>query len=1116
MSGEMTGKGDAATTAKDRFAMSAFLTGDPPDTDSFGPHQQVAEQISLIIGSGGRERSIALLGEWGAGKTATMKFLERSLSGALVFYYDAWLQEGDHLRRAVLDEFLLAVRSDLGIADIPSSMASGRVKEQIDAASAIEEDIWHRSEEVQTQTEPRLRRHAKLMLASFAAIPLALEFFEVPAVRGDQFWSELVQSRNSVALVLLLAPLFVLALLTLVKMSSWTFGQRLLFGSKGGESTSASAIFFERVSGSTETKKIRSPSDSLNEFRRCFDRIVDLAKGNDGSRAVVVIVDNVDRLSRDRGRDFWSTMQTFFPRPTPNAAATSSYYLIVPFSERILASFLSEDGAGDVARPAIEKSFDISFPLPPPMEADWRAYLLACLRIAFPLHPEQLLLPVRDVIEAIGSQPLEITPRALKSFTNSLVVQYRIAGHELSLQAMTAYLWRRSAIDAGDVSGVLTPTVNQLLAGDHDPIAQITAVRYGVNLEKAEQILLEDPIRGALQAGDGNTLKIYEGRSGFREVLSRVVSTDFLVEGKVRVAAERYVNAAAALGGLSSQLSLWTQHLTTRLVRATVNMGRFGTGLSTVQPHGIVRLLEAEENGSSSRFLRALEGYSESHESGEVDGLAESYMSIAGCLFRHNSEIGEISLPSVASLAMAVAEKHVVSQSPIPFRSRVWDPDDLYSATTWMIENASLTRPIEVMSFFDVVNGEALANTCMSRAMSAAGPRLTHLLQFLLAISRDGKALAAMQPFAAGEDIARAALDNGGGDGKSDIQVVALALMMVAAPKALGPNNRELPEPLAQNAALVDQPASSLVSAVADMLISAKVAGHALYRATTFARVRSLVAQVAERCVLNDHAIMLSEDEFRKALPFLNRHLQPHTVAQMIDRSPDGRKFLHSVIEADLSPGNGVVYAATSFVNEEESTSGVRLTIREKISGAPVEFWLQVLASPDDVGERFVESLFSMRRAMDLQLPKTALDAAVQTAKSIGQGAEFPSDVGRRLTQFMKLLPRRQISFHFAMCRWLAKQDDVTVQNVLAALYGLMKIPAKANVSTVARGIILPGLRTGQLEVLVWARNQLRRLPMVSDEVGVELKQALNDIPVTDSYISRLVESIKAELPPIT
>lgn len=82
-----------------------LLIDDPASADEFGTHEKIAKLIYGEILDAKDGRSIAIVGDWGSGKSTIVSLLSKELRrreppDAHVFIYDAWSHQGDELQVA--------------------------------------------------------------------------------------------------------------------------------------------------------------------------------------------------------------------------------------------------------------------------------------------------------------------------------------------------------------------------------------------------------------------------------------------------------------------------------------------------------------------------------------------------------------------------------------------------------------------------------------------------------------------------------------------------------------------------------------------------------------------------------------------------------------------------------------------------------------------------------------------------------------------------------------------------------------------------------------------------------------------------------------------------------
>lgn len=237
-----------------------LLPDDPATSDEFGTHKKIADLLREEILHSTEGRSIALVGDWGSGKSTVIELLRREIgqgqnATSHLFVYDAWSHQGDSLRRAFLDDFIASLDWRL-------------TTEQLTDAT---DKIWNQTETTTTTTEPVLRRHAKALLLTLAFIPLGMKLFDLPS--KTELWTGLLQARNIFAYALILAPVICVTVFALIRRTTFNGLKRFLFGDSYSESHfSVLSFFVERTQGRIEHKHTKTPLDLSDHSVTCSAR----------------------------------------------------------------------------------------------------------------------------------------------------------------------------------------------------------------------------------------------------------------------------------------------------------------------------------------------------------------------------------------------------------------------------------------------------------------------------------------------------------------------------------------------------------------------------------------------------------------------------------------------------------------------------------------------------------------------------------------------------------------------------------------------------------------------------------------------------------------------------
>ena len=416
--------------------------------------------------------------------------------------FDAWAHEGDPLRRSFLERVISDLSAD-SVGWIRKSDWEKRRKE-----------LTGRRRTTITIPRPSLTGKGRAFAVGALVAPLGTVLVGA-ALTADPVSARLL----AVGLVAIFAPILIAVLLRNLDLLSVT------------------------SVATTESNTVETGDPTSVEFEATFKELMHEALGKQQGRRLILVIDNLDRLSPAQSLTIWSTLQTFLQSPDyRDQPWRTSLWVVFPYDRGSIERLW--DGADNSdrkdrkrAESFLDKSVQITFTVPPPVLSNWREHMLVLLRSVLPdqtKHPDVDLDAAYRVYVAIRSEPARSpTPRELEQFANGIGSLHRERQDDFTpAEYGLYYLLRRQGVDVAsclvDAEG---PTEEQArLVGKNvaELALRLAALWFGTGEDLAAQLLLRDRISAALREGDADELRrLSELPAGFWEVLDQLDFRNF-------------------------------------------------------------------------------------------------------------------------------------------------------------------------------------------------------------------------------------------------------------------------------------------------------------------------------------------------------------------------------------------------------------------------------------------------------------------------------------------------------------------------------------------------------------------------------------------------------------
>jgi energy-coupling factor transporter ATP-binding protein EcfA2 len=535
-----------------------FLKDEAAGVDFFGSHAQLGEAIAEALLTNPTMNVIGLLGPWGSGKSTVVSQLQSALENRQkdikthTFVYDTWLHQSEPARRSFLEGFL----TDL---DARHLLKKADFKDELDRVLGLIEDKT-------TTTTPVLTVSGKLLLFSVFLFPVGLR------LAGSDYFSKLIRGIGGPSIdwdllfttLFLLAPFIAAFAVYLFWRPSLRFWTRP-FWTKHREPYAKESIFslFINKSVAKQTNTVvKNPEPSSIEFQRFFSKLVNAL--DPAKYRVLVVIDNLDRLPAKEAVAMWTTIRSFFlgnqdPFKQPGTAT-----ILLPVDETSIAKMFSgeENKTDEQVASFMEKTFDLTFKVTPPVMSDWKGYLKKQMEAVFGDGIDSERIYVAGVLlEMVTGFGAPITPRKINVTVNSIgTLWLQRRNDDISFAAIAFYTIYRAAIaDKGLLFYLSSPPMD-ISRFDPEWRRALPAIHYGVNVEKALQVLLNEQLQNVVQQSSADDFRTLALTPGFEEAFR-----NFLASFGGAPSAPLPLKLAILLASIGEQKSHWVLHAWTDL-----------------------------------------------------------------------------------------------------------------------------------------------------------------------------------------------------------------------------------------------------------------------------------------------------------------------------------------------------------------------------------------------------------------------------------------------------------------------------------------------------------------------------------------------------------------------
>jgi len=495
-----------------------FLQNNPCGEDKFEGQSQrrLTEAIVSHIRStdsnpsNSLPRIIGLEGAWGSGKSNVIQQIKAELKDKYyLFEYDAWGHQEDLQRRSFLERLTFELIEKKILKGETNMTIKGGGKEKTSWKEKLKY-LLARKKETISEKYPRLSNSMMASILVVVFTPLFIFF----ASRFEKL---------VVSVIISLLPALIALVVWLIACIKNTKYRNLSY---------LLAVFNDKIESDICYETISEDEPTATEFRSWMQDISDYLE--DKNHKLIIIFDNMDRLPKEKVKELWSSIHTFF-----SERGFENIWTIIPFDEEHMSyAFGKSDEEAGLAKHFINKTFPVVYRVTPPVITDFKKLFSDLYKEAFAETEDRDKEEINHIFRL--ENPMS-TVRDIITFINQLVMHKTIWKNEVDIFSMAVFILKRTTL--------LKDPVNEILSEKYlgDNIKNITldreffqknisALVYGILPDDAEQIPISKYIESCLKQEEGYDINKYINNKHFLSLLSdKIRNTDVAPDTLINV-----------------------------------------------------------------------------------------------------------------------------------------------------------------------------------------------------------------------------------------------------------------------------------------------------------------------------------------------------------------------------------------------------------------------------------------------------------------------------------------------------------------------------------------------------------------------------------------------------
>lgn len=474
-----------------------ILSNIPEGKDLFKAesHQNIANTIIKIIEdkqSTIQKRIIGLEGDWGTGKSNIIKIIEENTKKKFLhFTFDAWTHQESITKNSIVEELYYFLTTS-NVIDKDSLVIYDNSKKW----SELKENLFKKTSFTHNTTKPKIKDYwtfGLLAVLSFAFLNfLYTQFFNTDL--NSEYYFMGGEPLKKFWIVTLIPLVFILIAINKIRKEYFSKNKSLFDLDLIGEMI---YLFSGEKLESTSTQNIIENEPENIEFKK-FLYAVD-KELND--KVLIFTIDNIDRLTKEKVKNIWSIINVFFAESN-SPVFLKNIWLIIPYDQtKVLKSFDNEE----IGMGLLEKTFALTFKVPPPLISNWELFFDFCFNKAFDkVQIDEKAIEIEILKKIFHHYEKNITPRKIINFINQISTYY-LQNSSIKLRYFSIVILCSEKLFEGNINeniidrNAYLNKLDNLFIEDDTLELNLSKIIYGLSNDKdAEEALLLNEINALL------------------------------------------------------------------------------------------------------------------------------------------------------------------------------------------------------------------------------------------------------------------------------------------------------------------------------------------------------------------------------------------------------------------------------------------------------------------------------------------------------------------------------------------------------------------------------------------------------------------------------------------